>query len=243
MNTSNILSLSTAVLAMLFHPSTAFQVPSPANLSNKIVALNGSRRQYLIGTISTAAVIQSQPILALTDSSTPLDFQGVYTDPRHPNSYLVIFGNNHAQLKLQDDPSDAVYTLPVDVQTKSDGTVQFTFDFSSKGGPSNVHATFTKDKEGIPLIKFPDDTLWKKRETGPIGVYSDTSTEEKVIVIRQIKGVQWAVEVISGGEVVSGTAQAGNPILFSIGDERLKGVFDMKQKRILLDDGRVWTKI
>ena len=97
-------------------------------------------------------------------------------------------------------------------------------------------------EEGIPLIKFVN-TTWKKRETGPIGVYYDNNSPSKRILIRQIKGADWSVDIIDGNASrCTCSAKAGNPIVFSFPTGENRGVFDMKGKTITFDDGNVWTK-
>jgi hypothetical protein len=127
-----------------------------------------------------------------------------------------------------------------------DGTVkQFAFDFSLKEGPVNILGIFTKDEEGIPIITFADGNSWKKRETGPIGVYQDRFDPLRTIVIRQRKGSEWTVDIIKGEDVTSCSAKAGNPTIIVHlpgGDEGVAGVFSTNQKTITFDDGNVWTK-
>jgi hypothetical protein len=171
-----------------------------------------------------------------------LNYQGVYTDPSHPKGYRVLIGtiHNKATLLLQNDASEKMYEIPVEITTVDDGRMQFTFDYKSIDGSVTV-GTFAKDKEGIPLIQFADGA-WKKRETGPIGVYYDSSNPSKRIIIRQAKGAEWIVDILDGGGMSRFTAKAGNPILFRLSEGNVNGVFSMKEKTITFDDGTVWTK-
>jgi len=155
-------------------------------------------------------------------------------------------------MKMQDDPNGEIYFLPIRVVDKDDANTvkkQFIFDFSLKtGGPANdsIVGTLEKDREGIPIITFPDGNTWKKRETGPIGVYKDESSNpENLYSIRQVKGVDLTVDLYNNEKVAATFgAKAGNPaILFDFpGKAGVPGVFNMKKKTIAFEDGTIWTK-
>lgn len=225
------LQVATALTLML-DPSVALSFPRyKRDLNLKLNAI--SRRRCLISStiITTAPLVQSQPAY----SNDVLSYQGVYTDPMHPKGYRVLYGDaKEATLETQDSPSDMMYEIPVAVEVSIDGVTTFSYN--------NAVGTLTKDKEGIPLIKFVN-TTWKKRETGPIGVYYDNNSPSKRILIRQIKGADWSVDIIDGNASrCSCSAKAGNPIVLSFPDGENRGVFDMKGKTITFDDGNVWTK-
>ena len=155
---------------------------------------------------------------------------------------MLIGDETKAILLFQDDPSDEVHEIPVQI-TSVDGGTQFSFDYSVIDQATKI-GTLTKDREDIPLLIFPDDT-WKKRETGPIGVYcSDSLKPSNRIVIRQVKGAEWAVDIIDNltKSVAQYSAKAGNPIVFRMPDGEVNGEFSMKDKTIRFDDGSVWTK-
>ena len=229
-------ALLIATTALIFDPTStvAFSVQSTPrydlDLSLQLNAV--SRRQCLISsTVITTALIQSHPACANND----LNYQGVYTDPIHPKGYRVLYGDaKKATLEMQDSPSDRVHEIPVAVKVSMDGATTFSYN--------NEVGTLTKDKEGIPMIKFTN-TIWKKRETGPIGVYYDNVSPSKRILVRQIKGAIWSVDIIDGkASRCSCSAKAGNPILFSFPSGEIRGVFSMKEKTITFDNGNVWTK-
>ena len=209
-----------------------------------------SRRELIISGLTTAVaspfVAFQPPANALVDES--LIYNGVYTDPKHPKGYRLVVGTTKsATLTLQDDPNDTVYKIPVQVQPSTTNQVeQFVFDFASKGGPSNIVGEFAKDKEGIPIIHFPADgnNTWKKRETGPIGVYQDSNNPKKNFVIRQLKGPELIVDEVESNGDVNGIAKAkaGNPFVFDFPEGKESGAFSMKEKKITFENGRVWTK-
>lgn len=199
------------------------------------------------------------PALAINDEddddagSISLKYNGVYTDSNHPKGYRVLIGNGkRATVELQDDPNGEVYRLPVKVETSSsseegeEGEVtQFLFDFGPKGGPNGIVGVFTKDREGIPIVTFSDGNTWKKRETGPVGVYSDGLDREKLYVIRQFKGPELRVDIVAEGkDTTTIRAKAGNPtIVFDFpGTGPVPGVANLKRKVISFEDGNVWKK-
>ena len=115
----------------------------------------------------------------------------------------------------------------------------------SKGGPTNVVSTLGKDKEGIPILSFPDGNKWKKRETGIVGVYKDESNPNNMYSIRQVKGTDLAVDQMTGSKVVASfSAKSGSSILFDFPGKTslVPGVASMRQKTITFEDGTVWTK-
>lgn len=249
----------------------AFQPPSPTAFQQAVGrrshadagyhalrclnALPRSRREcvsLIIATtsIAIAAPASSRANAAPTDNPAALKYNGVYTDPKHPKGYRVLIGSTKsATIKLQDDPSAEAYNLPVQVQmsTEEDEVKQFLFDFGPKGGPAHVVGVYSKDREGIPVISFPDGNAWKKRETGPIGVYRDGADPDKIIVIRQSKGPALTVDLIEkgGDKVTTFGAKAGNPTIafdFPGGAGPVAGVANLKRKIISFEDGNVWTK-
>lgn len=195
------------------------------------------RRQCLFSLGIVTSIMQSQTARA---NDANLSYQGVYTDSKHTKGYRVLIGDAaKATLQIQNEPSDEVYIVPVTIGS-TEGTMRFTFDYSSANKSSEV-GTLTKDKEGINLITFPSGS-WKKRETGPIGVYYDSSNKKKRVVIRQLRGSEWKVEIFDGDNTTEGRAKAGNPILFALPKGEVKGIFDMKEKTITFEDGSVWVK-
>lgn len=210
-----------------------------------------TRREILdvLATVTGATLaINPQTSLAYNGalSKDVLSYNGVYSDPKHSKGYRVLVGDvNSATLTLQDDPGGSVFNVPVKVDSKDGAVTRFAFDLSQKGGPQNIAGELGRDKEGIPIISFPDDgNSWKKRETGPIGVYWNGSDPKQVMVLRPVKPPQLAVEFRNGAEVTStGSAKAGSSaITFDMQGIKAQGVFSMKDKTLTFDDGVVWTK-
>ena len=214
------------------------------------ISSSWTRREILdvLTTITGATLAQPQKSLAYSGalSRDALSYNGVYSDPKHPKGYRVLIGGvDSATLTLQDDPNGSLlFNVPVKVDSKDGAVTRFTLDLSQKGGPTNIAGELGRDKEGIPTISFPDGNAWKKRETGPIGVYWDGSDPKKVMVLRPVKPPQLAVEFRNNGAVTSaGSAKAGgSAITFDLPDGKAQGVFSMRDKTLTFDDGVVWTK-
>lgn len=207
-------------------------------------ALPESRRQVLASGLSVAVVSTVRACNANEEIGGLISYFGVYADPNHPKGYRIIFGGGDGSsvtLKLQDEPPDSeVYFSPIRVEKDA-----FIFDFSTKGGPTNVVSTLGKDKEGIPILTFPYGNKWKKRETGIVGVYKDESNPNNMYSIRQVKGTDLAVDQMTGSKVVASfSAKSGSSILFDFPGKTslVPGVASMRQKTITFEDGTIWTK-
>lgn len=81
---------------------------------------------------------------------------GVYSDPNHPKGYRVVRvqGDGKVCVELQDEADGPVIEL-VGKMKSSQGYLFI--DFSPKGGPKNLAATFKKNK-----LVFPDGNSWTK---------------------------------------------------------------------------------
>jgi hypothetical protein len=206
-------------------------------------ALPESRRQVLASGLSVAVVSTVRACSANEGRGGLTSYFGVYTDPNHPKGYRIIFGDadgSSVTLMLQDEPTSEVYFSPIRAEKDA-----FIFDFSTKDGPTNVVSTLGKDKEGIPILTFPDGNKWKKRETGIVGVYKDESNPKNMYSIRQVKGTDLAVDQMNGSKVVASfSAKSGSSILFDFPGKTslVPGVASMRQKTITFEDGTIWTK-
>ena len=166
--------------------------------SNAKPSTNVERRQMfgIIGTAITGAVVASYPgeaqAAAKTGASSPLT--GEYDDPNHPgclrqvkvvgaplradgtrpaNPNIEITGydgNGSGKTCTEDDrpTRDDLWKI----QGKMKSSTVASVDFSSKGGPSNLTATW--DGEGLV---FPDGNKWTKVPLGTKGRFpKDMST-------------------------------------------------------------------
>lgn len=162
-----------------------------------------SRRDVLITvTVSPLVSLLPQPALAKDES---MNYQAVWTDPKHPNGYRILFGDNqNAKLLQRDEPSEKELVLPVKVVAGEEGKEsKLMFDFSEKGGPSDIEGTLTRNREGTRIIAFDNGkSFWiNKKFEGPIGVYRDSTDSKRVIIIRQIKGSECLVQFWDVGNV------------------------------------------
>lgn len=104
-------------------------------------------------------------------------YQGVYFDPNHPDGYRIIQTSSKTG-KTTMTLSDGVpkgsteeaktYTAAVTF----DGKDSFVFDFSFKGGPKNLKATLSQDKQSLA---FEDGNVWTKNYYKYDGIYKVTS--------------------------------------------------------------------
>lgn len=82
--------------------------------------------------------------------------QGVYSDPNHPKGWRVVRvgADGRGTVQLQDGETGPVLNLSAKMKSKN--SILF-IDFSPKGGPTNVSATFRGNK-----LIFPDGNEWEK---------------------------------------------------------------------------------
>ncbi len=80
---------------------------------------------------------------------------GIYSDPNHPDGYRIVrtSSGGNVMITLQDGPSGPVVEL-VGIRA-SNGDILI--DFSPKGGPKDLSASFKDDK-----LVFPDGNAWPK---------------------------------------------------------------------------------
>mmetsp|Transcript_7581 Transcript_7581/g.22484 ORF Transcript_7581/g.22484 Transcript_7581/m.22484 type:complete len:186 (+) Transcript_7581:181-738(+) len=93
-------------------------------------------------------------------------FQGYYKDPEHMQGYRIVKADVPAgtlRVTGRDGPDDPEFSL--------DGVIvsQFTalIDFSAKGGPKNLPATF-RLVQGRPVVEFPDGNGWARLSDKPV---------------------------------------------------------------------------
>ncbi len=214
-----------------------------------------SRRDVLKTTITaTSSLLVTQPVQAKDDS---MNYQAVWFDPKHPNGYRVLFGDDQkATLLLRDEPSDEerVYSVQVVKEEGKETKLLFDGGVPSEGKDGAIEGTFTRNREKIRIISFNSNEknnnncfLMNKRFEGPIGVYKDSTNSTRVIIIRQIKGSDCVVEFRDSGrnnEVLSTfTAKAGTTFTFDFPDRgEVTAVFNLFRRTLTFDDGTVWSK-
>ncbi len=112
-------------------------------------------------------------------------YQGVYTDPNHPDGYRVIMASpsgSKATMTLFDGgDNDKTYkNIPVGINGN-----ELSIDFGFKGGPKGVVAKLSDDKSSIT---FPDGNEWKKNANKYDGIYKDPSHPNGYRILRKYKG-------------------------------------------------------
>mmetsp|Transcript_26119 Transcript_26119/g.54504 ORF Transcript_26119/g.54504 Transcript_26119/m.54504 type:complete len:233 (-) Transcript_26119:46-744(-) len=80
---------------------------------------------------------------------------GIYSDPNHPDGYRVVRASSggNVMITLQDEPSGPM----VELVGKRSSNGDILIDFSPKGGPKDLAASFKGDK-----LVFPDGNAWPK---------------------------------------------------------------------------------
>lgn len=105
-------------------------------------------------------------------------YQGVYSDPRHPDGYRVLMAVKGSDTKATMTVCDGVpkgsadepktyREIPVSVDKD-----EFVFDFGFKGGPKNIKGKLSADKQSIA---FEDGNTWTKNANKYDGIYKVTS--------------------------------------------------------------------
>lgn len=134
-------------------------------------------------------------------------YQGVYSDPNHPAGYRVIMASSggkgsRATMTLSDGvekdapegTEEKTYNnIPVVIK---EGGNELSFDFSFKGGPKDVVATLSTDKQSIT---FPDGNTWKKNANLYDGIYKDPNYPNGYRIIRKFKSTKTVTEVNNTG--------------------------------------------
>jgi hypothetical protein len=220
-----------------------------------MLLLKSSRRDVILTTITTTSsllLLTTQPVQAKDES---MNYQAVWFDPKHPNGYRILFGNDQkATLLLKNEPSEEELVFPVKVIKEEGKETNLVFDFFGK---KVVEGIFTRNRDKIRIISFDNNNnnnnYWmNKTFEGPIGVYKDSTNSKRVIIIRQInnnKGSDCVVEFRDDGDnnnvTSTFTAKAGNTFtFFNFPDGRgeVTAVFSLFRRTLTFDDGTVWTK-
>mmetsp|Transcript_23554 Transcript_23554/g.34932 ORF Transcript_23554/g.34932 Transcript_23554/m.34932 type:complete len:209 (+) Transcript_23554:3-629(+) len=119
-----------------------------------------SRRDVLITAITTttSSLLLTQPVQAKDES---MNYQAVWFDPKNPNGYRVLFGNDQkATLLLRDEPSDEERVFPVKVVKEDGQETRLLFDgggvssLSEGNDGTTVEGIFTRNRDKIRIISF-----------------------------------------------------------------------------------------
>lgn len=157
----------------------------------------------LIANPNDAVAFKPGPITAQSAANKAAEsYQGVYSDPNHPEGYRVIRASGKgATMTLSDgvakDAPDGTeektYTnIPVAIKEGN----ELSFDFSFKGGPKGVVGTLSNDKQSIT---FPDGNKWTKNANKYDGIYKDPKYPNGYRILRRSKSVYTITEVNDTG--------------------------------------------
>lgn len=151
-----------------------------------------------------AAAFKPGPITAQSAANKAAEsYQGVYSDPNHPEGYRVIMASGKgATMTLSDgvakDAPDGTEektykNIPVAIK---EGGNELSFDFSFKGGPKQVVGTLSNDKK---TITFPDGNTWTKNANKYDGIYKDPKYPNGYRILRKFKSMNTITEVNDTG--------------------------------------------
>jgi len=263
MATQVLLSTIAILVLALLTPSGAFQVannPRPVVATASTSSLDALSRREALTAASAATMLVVGGVLpqdALAAATKGPDvkvfaFNGIFKDPKHPRGYRIIAGkpNKEGTMTLQDEPDSLVFNIPIKAKTdEKDGLITLDIDFSEKGGPSDVVATFNKKDSSI---SFPDGNVWKKETKGVAGVYVDAFAPYPKYrrIIREDgegSGRNLIVSLVSGKKtfIVAGKAGYANRdvVIDFPGDKTCSGQVNTKKGTITWPDGNVWTRV
>lgn len=174
-------------------------------LSSAFVALGS-------GPQDAAIAYQPGPVTAQSAANKAAyaeSYQGVYSDPNHPEGYRIIMVSSSSGKKggattmtfsdgvAKDAPegteAKTYKNIPV---VMKEGSNELVFDFSFKGGPKGVVGTLSSDKQSIT---FPDGNTWTKNANKYDGIYKDPKYPNGYRIVRKLKSTNTITEVNNTG--------------------------------------------
>ncbi len=247
------------MLLFLFGIVLAFTLPKSGEAFGLVDRRESLSRIASSIWLPSILVAESSPDLA------PLDFSGVYRDPKHPKGYRVVRtdGPGLVSVIVQDD-SDGP-TLKISGTSAYDPITRKTslqLEVTKKGEKGYIlPSIYSPDQllyvnfcEGGQVltrgsITFPDGNVWVK-EDGLQGVYIDSREPEGYRVVRQLGNAKVSIEVASRVDQIPTTLPAvinkseGSLVIdFSplSGPKRLS--VEIEGNQLLFPDGSTWTKL
>lgn len=161
----------------------------------------------VLGPGDSAGAFQPGPVTAQSAANKAayaLSYQGVWSDPNHPEGYRVIMTDKKGGAAMtfsdgvaKDAPegTEAKTYSGISIGMK-EGSNELTFDFSFKGGPKGVTATLSDDRQSI---EFPDGNVWTKNANKYDGIYKDPKYPNGYRVVRKLKSMNTITEVNDTG--------------------------------------------
>lgn len=273
-----------------YHSTTRTGAATTATTTSQLMMSSSSqsRRDILSNAASVAAVGLSALVIDPNDAvasifgsfESPItaqsaankaaeSYQGVYSDPKHPDGYRVIMASSGkgggATMTLSDGVSkDApegteektFKDIPVKIK---DGNNELSFDFSFKGGPKDAVGTLSDDKQ---TITFGDGNTWTKNANKYDGIYKDPKYPNGYRIIRKFLGSNTLTEINDTGNAKDSKFIKGQngslvtfpttPMIFFnyLGEEKFEGKLSLADRNtvfqygtITFPDGTVWTRI
>jgi len=184
------------------------------------------RREVIAGLVTSVLSVSTYSDPAVKKSSTridtavaqrqqqerdPIDFSGLYTDPKLPSSYRIVLatGPGLVSVMLQDDPESKVVLLKGNSK------------YNKKTGETIIDkvAVYTRETGSIT---FPDGSTWVK-DKGIQGIYIDPNYPDGYRLIRELGGAKLSIEVFN------------RPARTTEDPVRLSGVINQKEMMITFD--------
>lgn len=241
-------------LLLVMHMLSSISVEAFQLQHNKLSSFRGTSlkasRCNVLATITAASPLVSlllpQPALAKDES---MNYQAVWYDPKHPDGYRVLFGDDQKAILLsRDEPTSDEQVIPVEVIPGAEGVGDGTrLRFR---GSADMEGIFTRNSNKIRIISFNGGKdIWiNKTFEGPFGIYKDSSNSKRIIVIRRTSstGSDCVVEFRDnrGGILESFTAKAGNTFTINnfFPDRDVTAAFSSFRRTLTFDDGTIWAK-
>ena len=222
------------------------------NLLSSFRGPTSCSRCNVLATITASSPLVSLllPQLALAKDES-MNYQAVWYDPKHPDGYRILFGDDQRAILLsRDEPASDEKVIPVEVVPGAEGVGDGTkLRFSQ---PADMEGIFTRNSNKIRIISFNGNggkDFWiNKTFEGPFGIFKDSSNSKRIIVIRRTSstGSDCVVEFRDdrGGILESFTAKAGNTFTINnfFPDRDVTAAFSSFRRTLTFDDGIIWTK-
>ena len=117
-------------------------------------AIEGTSMKKITTFLSLLTALCLTSCQSAIPNNTASLLNGTYSDPNHPNgTRQVIAHNDHLTVKGRDDKNGSLWVVNGDIQGNT-----ITIDFSPKGGPASITATY--NNQGIT---FSDGNTWVKQ--------------------------------------------------------------------------------
>jgi len=204
-------------------------------------------------------------MIVLEPKVDPLDFSGVYRDPKHPGGYRVVRtgGPGVIYVAAQDRPDGPVLQLSgSSTYDPKSGKTNLQIDIPNKDGSIKVlsgvyspdqllYVNFCETGEILTMgsMGFPDGNVWVK-DNGLQGVYVDSKALDGYVVLRELGNAKVRIEKADRVDQMPTTLSAvinksEGVLVVDLspigGSKRSKAA--IKNDQLMFQDGTIWTKL